>query len=177
MVLDQISTFHFRDRNIFVKLYKTYVRPHLEFSVPAWSPWTLGDKEALEKIQRRALRMVSGVHGLKYEDRLVELDMLSLEGRRKLYDLVQTFKIIRGVDDVKHNIWFTLVGDNPTRITRQSSHPLNIVRPHCRNEIRRAFFSVRVVDPWNALPSEVKDARSVLAFKRSVRELIKTNSV
>ena len=55
---------------------------------------TLGDKEALEKIQRRVLRMVSDLHGREYEDRLVELDMLSLEGRRKLYDLVQTFKII-----------------------------------------------------------------------------------
>ena len=123
------------------------------------------------------MRMVSGLKGTSYEDKLTELNLLSLEVRRLLYDMVQTFKIIRGFDDVNFSTWFTLVGDNPTRITRQLSHPLNIVRPHCRNEIRRAFFSVRVVDPWNALPSEVKDARSVLAFKRSVRELIKTNSV
>ena len=57
------------------------------------------------------------------EDRLNELDMLSLEDRRLMYDIVQTFKIIRGFDDVKYTTWFTLVGDNPGRITRQTSDP------------------------------------------------------
>ena len=176
VVLGQISrSFHFRDRFTFVKLYKQYVRPHLEFSVPAWSPWTQGDKETLEKIQRRAVRMISGLQGKTYEDRLRELDMLTLEGRRVMYDLVQTFKIIRGFDDVKCSTWFTLVGDNPNRVTRQTSDPLNIVRPHCRNEIRRSFFSVRVVDSWNSLSSEVKHARSIASFKRQVRDLIKNN--
>ena len=46
-------SFHFRDKVTFVKLYEQYVRPHLEFAVPAWSPWTQGDIEKLEKIQRR----------------------------------------------------------------------------------------------------------------------------
>ena len=63
-VLGQISrAFHFRDRRIFMQLYKQYVRPHLEFAAPAWSPWTQGDKETLEKVQRRAVRMVSGLQG------------------------------------------------------------------------------------------------------------------
>lgn len=84
----------------------------------------MGDKETLEKIQRRAVRMVSGLQGRTYEDRLIELDMLSLEGRRKLYDMVQTFKIIRGFDDVRYSTWFTLVWDNPRRVTRQTSDPL-----------------------------------------------------
>ena len=116
--------------------------------------------------------MVSGLQGRTYEDRLIELDMLSLEGRRKLYDMVQTFKIIRGFDDVRYSTWFTLVGDNPRRVTRQTSDPLNIVRPHSRNEIQRSFYSVRDVDPWNALPSEAKHANSIGAFKRAVRYLI-----
>jgi len=176
VVLGQISrAFHFRDKNTFVKLYKQYVRPHLEFSVPAWSPWTQGDKETLEKIQRRAVRMVSGLKGTSYEDKLTELNLLSLEDRRLLYDMVQTFKIIRGFDDVNFSTWFTLVGDNPARITRQTSDPLNIVRPVVRNEIRRSFYSVRVVDPWNSLPSEAKHAPSIAVFKRIVRDLIKMN--
>jgi hypothetical protein len=61
-VLGQISrSFHFRDRRTFIKLYKQYVRPHLEFAVPAWSPWTQADREMLEKIQKRAVKMVSGL--------------------------------------------------------------------------------------------------------------------
>ena len=121
--------------------------------------------------------MISGLQGKSYEERLLELNMLSLEGRRSLYDMVQTFKIIRGFDNVEHSTWFTLVGGNPARITRQTSHPLNIVRPIVRNDIRRAFFSVRVVDPWNSLPSEAKDARSIPVFKKIVRDLILTNSL
>ena len=137
--LGQITmAFNFRDRNTFVMLYKQYVRPHLEFSVPAWSPWTQGDKETVERIQKRAVRMISGLQGKSYEDRLLELNMPSLEGRRLLYDMVQTFKIVRGYDDVNLRslrTWFSLVGNNHTRITRQRSDPLTIVRPIVRNEI------------------------------------------
>ncbi len=58
-VLTQItSAFHYRDRNTFISLYKQYVRPHLEFAVQAWNPWKHQDKETLEKIRRRAVRMV-----------------------------------------------------------------------------------------------------------------------
>jgi hypothetical protein len=42
----------YRDRHVFVRLYVQYVRPHLEFSVPAWSPWQKADKECLEKVQK-----------------------------------------------------------------------------------------------------------------------------
>jgi hypothetical protein len=59
-VLSQISrAFHFRDRHVFLRLYVQYVRQHLEFASPAWSPWLEADKESLEKIQRRAVNMVS----------------------------------------------------------------------------------------------------------------------
>jgi ribonuclease P/MRP protein subunit RPP40 len=70
-VLSQISrAFHYRDRHVFIRLYVQYVRPHLEFAVPAWSPWLEADKEVLEKVQRRAIQMVSGLKAHTYEDRL-----------------------------------------------------------------------------------------------------------
>jgi Reverse transcriptase (RNA-dependent DNA polymerase)/Endonuclease-reverse transcriptase len=63
-VLGQISrSFHYRDRKTFVKLYITYVRPHLEFSTPAWSPWSLGDIKTLEKVQEKFVNMLSGLAG------------------------------------------------------------------------------------------------------------------
>jgi hypothetical protein len=55
-VLGQITrAFRYRDRRVFVQLYKQYVRPHLDFAVQAWSPWQQADKEALEKVQRRSM--------------------------------------------------------------------------------------------------------------------------
>ena len=78
-VLGQITrTFHYRDRNIFVRLYKQYVLPHLDFSSAAWSPWTIGDIETLEKVQKRAVAMISGLAGRTYEDRLRKLGMVTL---------------------------------------------------------------------------------------------------
>jgi hypothetical protein len=50
-----------------VKVYKLYVQPHLEFAVPAWSPWTKADSEVLEKVQRRAVGMVTGSKSRDYE--------------------------------------------------------------------------------------------------------------
>ena len=46
---------------VFVRLYIQYVSPHLEFSTPAWAPWTEGDKYVLEKVQKKAVGMVSGL--------------------------------------------------------------------------------------------------------------------
>ena len=73
-VLGQLTqltrAFHYRDRHIFVRLYVQYARPHLEFSTPAWAPWTEGDKNTLEKVQKKAIGMVSGLAGKVYEERL-----------------------------------------------------------------------------------------------------------
>ena len=51
-------SFHFRDRHTFIRLYKTYVRCHLEFAVPAWLPWSAHDIDILEKVQIRAVNMI-----------------------------------------------------------------------------------------------------------------------
>ncbi len=68
--------FHYRDRFTFLRLYKQYVRPHLEFSAPAWSPWLQGDKDTLEKVQEKAVKMVAGLKGTGYLEKCVELGLL-----------------------------------------------------------------------------------------------------
>jgi len=66
-VLGQLTrAFHYRDRHVFVRLYKQYVRPHLEFCTQVWAPWNEEDKQILEKVQQRAIKMVSGLHEQTY---------------------------------------------------------------------------------------------------------------
>ena len=72
-----------------------------DIAVPAWSPWLQGDIETLEKVQRRAINLVVGLRGRTYEEKLAELGMRTLEDRRKRLDLVQTFKINKGIDKVE----------------------------------------------------------------------------
>jgi ribonucleases P/MRP protein subunit RPP40 len=88
------------------QLYKQYVRPHLAFAVQAWSPWHQADKEAQEKVQRRAVGMVSGLRSVEYEDRLPELGLTTFEERRHPADMLQMFKIINGAGDLQITDWF-----------------------------------------------------------------------
>ena len=129
------SAFHFRDRHNFLNLYKQYVRCHLEFSVSEWCP--CGQK--LERVQRRPINMISGL-SRNYEDKLQELRLESLESRRINIDMLQTFKIICGFDDVKSNTWFNIVGLGQHRLTRLTAHPLNLMPSGSRMELRALFF-------------------------------------
>ena len=70
-----------------MKLYKQYLRPHLEFAVTAWSPWSVADKESLERVQRMAVKMISGLTSNDYSKRLAELSMETLEERRHRMDM------------------------------------------------------------------------------------------
>ena len=72
------------------------MRPHLEYAVVSWSPWLQQDKEVLEKVQRRAVAMVSNLRRGTYEDKLAEVGMLSLEDRRERGDMIAAFKILSG---------------------------------------------------------------------------------
>jgi len=62
-------------KELFVFLYRIYVWPHLEYCVPIWSPSFAKDIDALEKVQKRATKMVRGLGNLPYEQRLESLDL------------------------------------------------------------------------------------------------------
>ncbi len=94
--LEQLRrNFHYRDRFTFLKLYKQYVRPHLEFSAPAWSPWLQGDIDTLEKVQEKAVKMVAGLKGTTYLEKCAELGLETLEKRRADQDLALVYKFVK----------------------------------------------------------------------------------
>ena len=112
-----------------------YVRPHLEFASPAWSPWLEGDINILENVQKRFVKMVSGLQGRTYGERLRELGILSLKSRRVYFDLLETFKSVRGISKVDYKQWFQLERDLDRRSTRARSSPLNIVLTRARPDL------------------------------------------
>ena len=165
-VLHQIvSSFHYRDRHTFLKLYKTYVRPHVEFASSSWCPWTNHDIEIIEKVQMKAVGMISGLCGNNYEEKLKELGMQSLEARRLRYDMIETYKTIHGLNKMDKYNFFKFVNESRVTNTRLAADPLNLVTQRSNTEVRRNFWSQRVVGPWNRLPAEVKRACNTETFK------------
>ncbi len=92
-------------KSAFIPLYEALVRPHLEYGMPAGSPNFVADINHLERIQRLATRLVTGMRHLPYEERLQRLGLHSLQRRRLWADLITAFKIFKGLLDVDQNFF------------------------------------------------------------------------
>ena len=115
----------------------------------------------LEVVQRRATRMIPALRRLEYRDRLKELDMFSFERRCLRGDMIELYKMFSDSDYVDVGVFFILEEENRTR----GHHEWKIKKHGCRLDIRKYFFSHRVVDFWNALPERVVNSTSLNMFK------------
>ena len=154
-------TFSYLDENIFLKLYKAYVRPQLEYCQQICSPYLLGDINEIEKVQRRATKLLSHLKDLPYEDRLEKLKLYSLEGRRKRGDMILTFQLLKGFVNVDTSKMFKVKQNSRTR-----GHCMKLESRRIQTEIRRNFFTNRIISPWNALSNEIIESKTLEEFKR-----------
>ena len=145
---------------MFLHLFKSLVRPHLEYGSVIFSPTLKKYQIMLENVQRRATRLVKALQGKTYTERLKSLGLPSLQYRRLRNDMVQTNKIVRDIDIVDKDKLFTIVTDTRTR-----GHKYKLFKRRSRLNIRKNVFSNRVVDPWNNLPGSVVEAPSMNSFK------------
>ena len=149
-----------RDKSIITKLYKALVRPKLEYCVQAWRPFLKKDIGKLEQVQHRATKMIQECRGLGYEARLKITGLASLEDRRVRGDMIEVYKTITGKNKIDSSKFFKFQNNNRTR-----GHSLKLEKGRSRLDIRKNFFSHRVINNWNALPQEVVDSASVNIFK------------
>ena len=101
-------SFRIDSTDMFIFLYKMYVRPYLEYCVQSWSPYLARDIDTLEKVQRRATKHLRGLAHLTYESRLEILDLYSLYCRRQRGDMIETYKILKRHYDLDPSTFFTL---------------------------------------------------------------------
>ena len=108
MIVTVRRNFRRLDKDDFLLIYKTYIRPRMEYCVQAWSPYLKKDIKCLEKVQRSATKMVHGLRRLSYEQRLRHLELTTLKERRIRGDLIETFKIMTGKESVDRSQFFQL---------------------------------------------------------------------
>ena len=161
-------TFSYMDKEMFLNLYKTLVRPHLEYATQIWSPIYKKDKVILENVQRRATRLIKCVQNKSYQERLTFLGLPTLEYRRERADMVQVFKIMHDIDKVDKGKLFQMSECNTTR-----GHSLKLFKKRSRLNVRANYFTQQVVDQWNSLPECVVTAPSLNAFKSRLNKLWK----
>ena len=153
----------YRDKRLIIPLYMSLVRPHLEYCIQAWRPHMRKAIDKLERVQRRATRLISEISQLSYEERLQQCRLTTLETRRIRGDQIEVFKIMHGYEGLNKDMFFRIKNDSITR-----GHSLALVKSHSRLDIRKYTFSQRVVNDWNKLPEECINATSVNMFKNKI---------
>ena len=131
-------SFMYLDKESCLCLYKSIVRPHLEYANQVWAPRLQRQIDSEENVHRTATKLIPGFDNLEYKERLKKLKLPTLTYRRLKGDLIETFKILSQKYDPGVCEGFTdLRQDSTTR-----GHSLKIFKHGCRLNVRKTVFPI-----------------------------------
>ena len=155
------KAFKYINKDSFPVLYKSLVRPHLEYCNSIWSPYMLKDIKLIENVQRRATKIVPTLSLLPYKEILKLLALPTLKYRGRRGDMIIVYKMLNDLIHLNREIFYRM----SNLYTR--GHSKKLYEPFSRLKIRSQFFSQRVIDESNSLPNSVVSSVSLNEFKRN----------
>ena len=158
-----------RSAETILLLYKTYVRPHLEYSCSLWSPHEIQHIASLESVQRSVTARIEGMEQLNYWDRLKALNLYSLQRRRERYDIIHLWKTQQNIipNDLNLNFYYN------ERQGWKCRRSIIQNRQRKLSTIHNNSFSSRAAAIFNTLPKSVKSATSLSSFKSRLDKHLK----
>ena len=143
-------TYTYLDIESFKLLFKSLVRPHLEYGAPIWNPQLKRDITDLENVQRHATRQIPALKGMSYQERLRRIRLPTLRYRRLRGDMIEVYKLLHNVYNPTLPSLLSPLKDSTTR-----GHKLKLPKNRARTNIKAHSFTHPIVNDWNNLPDEV----------------------
>ena len=159
------------NKNSFKILYKSLVRPLLEYCSVIWFPLYKTEALEIEKVQRRATKLIPSLKKNTYAERLKALNLTTLAYRRERTDMLQVFRIIRKIDRIPFDYFFKY----NTSTTR--GHDYHLEKPRAMTSLRQNSFSHRVINLWNVLPSTTVNCLEINDFKTELESAWKNREI
>ena len=167
------KTFSSKNLNLYKNIFKTYIRPILEYNANIWTSTSISNIKIIENTQRKFTKIVSKKLNIKfdsYKHRLEIWNLETLEYRRLKLDLILLYKILNDLisinpDDNFHKSHFYQHHNLRRHNLCLKTH--NIPKSNIRNN----FFSVQIIQLWNQLPQDLVQSKSLIIFKTRLKQI------
>ena len=166
-------TFKFLNKEVLGMLYKALVRPHLEYASTVWSPQLKRDQDSIERVQRRATKLVPELKHLPYTARLQHLKLPTLAYRRRRADLIETYRIITHQHSVNTDCLCSKCPNKHMLELSTNTHTRGHkykLKTHLATGARKQFITTRVTADWNKLSESTVTAENVNIFKSKLEK-------
>ena len=169
-----LRAFESTNYNLHLSLFKTFVRPILEYNTAIWSPNFISkeDTKTVEKVQRQFTKRLCQKNNIKFQDydeRLHILNLETLETRRIKFDITLMFKIKNNLIDIDFDKFFKNKLSTNYNL-RGHDQQLDIPK-YSGSKYHDNFFSNRILNIWNNLPQDLVNSRNLYTFKTNLNKL------